>query len=260
MLIVLSPAKKLDFETDNTSAADGQPRFLSQAKKLVRDAKKLKSEDLQVMMGISANLADLNVARFKAFKPPFTAANAKPAIDAFQGDVYVGFDAQSLSEDGRAFAQDNIRILSGLYGLLNPLDLMQAYRLEMGTRFANERGANLYEFWGDRLAKAIDKDLAPHEHKVLINLASNEYFKAVPVKSLRANLVTPVFQDVKDGRARVVSFLAKKARGMMARYVVDEKLTNPESLKRFNGGGYQFDEAQSTDSRWIFSRPQPVAS
>lgn len=260
MLIVLSPAKKIDFETENTSAATAQPRFLSQAKKLVRDAKKLKSEDLQAMMGISPKLADLNVSRFKAFKPPFTPANAKPAIDAFQGDVYVGFDAKSLGEAERGFAEENIRILSGLYGLLNPLDLMQAYRLEMGTRFANERGANLYEFWGDRLAKAIDKDLKEHEHKVLINLASNEYFKAVPVKSLKADVITPVFQDVKDGRARVISFLAKKARGAMARYAVDNRISDPEALKEFNDGGYRYDATQSTDNRWIFSRQQPEAA
>lgn len=257
MLIVLSPAKKLDFDSENLSEATGQPRFLAQAKKLARQAKKLKSQDLQAMMGISEQLADLNVARFKAFKPPFTPANARPAIDAFQGDVYVGFDAQSLSENDRNYANRHIRILSGLYGLLNPLDLMQAYRLEMGTKFNNERGTNLYHFWGDLLAKAIDKDLTDHSHKVLINLASNEYFKAVPVKALKAPVITPVFQDVKDGRARVISFLAKKARGMMARYIVDNQIDDPEALKKFTGGGYRFDPMASTGSRWIFSRPQP---
>ncbi len=260
MLVVISPAKKLDFDSENTSDATTQPRFLSQAKKLARDAKKLKSSDLRSMMGISEPLADLNVARFKAFKPPFTPANARPAIDAFQGDVYVGFDAGSLDHEGREFANENIRILSGLYGLLNPLDLMQAYRLEMGTKFKNERGGNLYEFWGDLLAKAIDKDLKSHDHKVLINLASNEYFKAVKQKSLDAEVITPVFQDVKDGRARVISFLAKKARGMMARYIVDNRITDPEALKAFGGGGYTFDAAQSTGTRWVFSRPQPSAA
>lgn len=260
MLVVLSPAKKLDFESENTSDADQQPRFLSQAKKLARDAKKLKSADLQTMMGISENLADLNVARFKAFKPPFTPANARPAIDAFQGDVYIGFEADTLDEAGREFANDHIRILSGLYGILNPLDLMQAYRLEMGTKFKNERGGNLYEFWGDRIAKAIDKDMAGHDSKVLINLASNEYFKAVPKKALKAPVITPVFEDVKDGRARVVSFLAKKARGMMARYIVDNRIADPEVLKDFNGGGYTFDPDKSTDQKWVFLRPQPEAA
>lgn len=260
MLVVLSPAKKLDFETENMSDAVSQPRFLSQAKKLARDAKKLKSEDLQSLMGISEQLGNLNVARFKAFKPPFTPANARPAIDAFQGDVYVGFDASSLDTAGRAYANDHVRILSGLYGLLSPLDLMQAYRLEMGTKFKNERGANLYEFWGDRIAKAIDKDLKDHNSKVLINLASNEYFKAVPTKSLKAPVVTPVFQELKDGRARVISFLAKKARGMMARYIVDHRIDNPEVLKNFTAGGYRFDRAQSTDKKWVFKRPQPEAA
>lgn len=259
MLLVLSPAKKLDFESENLSSSSMPPRFLAQAKKLASKAKKLRSHDLQAMMGISEQLADLNVARFKAFKPPFTPANARPAIDAFQGDVYLGFDAKSLSEGGRKFANDHIRILSGLYGLLNPLDLMQAYRLEMGTKFENERGKNLYEFWGDRLAKAIDKDLKGHQHPVLINLASNEYFKAVPTKILKASVITPVFQDVKDGRARVISFLAKKARGMMARYIVDNEITDPEKLKAFSGGGYKYDVANSTENRWIFSRPQPAA-
>ncbi len=260
MLVVLSPAKKLDFESENTSGADQQPRFLSQAKKLARDAKKLKSADLQAMMGISENLADLNVARFKAFKPPFTPANARPAIDAFQGDVYVGFEAETLDAAGRDYANENIRILSGLYGMLNPLDLMQAYRLEMGTKFKNERGGNLYEFWGDRIAKAIDKDLVDHDRKVLINLASNEYFKAVSKKALKAAVITPVFEDVKDGRARVVSFLAKKARGTMARYIVDNRIVEPEALKNFDGGGYTFDQDKSTDQRWVFSRPQPAAA
>lgn len=260
MLVVLSPAKKLDFETENTSDAASQPRFLSQAKKLARDAKKLKSNDLQALMGISEKLADLNVARFKAFKPPFTPANARPAIDAFQGDVYVGFNAASLDDEGRTFANDHVRILSGLYGVLNPLDLMQAYRLEMGIKFKNERGANLYEFWGDRIAKAIDKDLKDHDSKVLINLASNEYFKAVPTKSLKAPVITPVFQEVKEGRARVISFLAKKARGMMARYIVDNRIDDPEALKNFTEGGYCFDADGSSGTRWVFRRPQPEAA
>lgn len=257
MLVVLSPAKKLDFETENTAASDAQPRFMSQAKKLAAQAKKLKAEDLRAMMGISEQLADLNVARFKAFKSPFTPANARPAIDAFKGDVYVGLEAESMSDADRDFANDHIRILSGLYGLLNPLDLMQAYRLEMGTKFANERGENLYQFWGDTIAKAIDADLADHESKVLINLASNEYFKAVPNKALKAQVVTPVFQEIKDGRARVISFLAKKARGMMARYIVDRRIDDPQALKPFAEGGYAFNEAASTATKWVFSRPQP---
>lgn len=256
MLIVLSPAKKLDFESENTRADDATPRFMSDTRKLVKAAKGLKAEDLRKLMGISENLADLNVKRFKAFKTPFTPANARPAIDAFQGDVYVGLDADSLSDEDRDFANNHVRILSGLYGLLNPLDLMQAYRLEMGTRFANERGKNLYEFWGDKIAKALDKDLAGHDAPVVVNLASGEYFKAVPAKALKANVITPVFHEIKDGKARVISFLAKKARGMMARYAIDNRITNPKGLKAFDVDGYAFDAATSTADKWIFSRQQ----
>lgn len=257
MLIVLSPAKKLDFDSENTRSDAGSPRFIGDARKLVKTAKQLKAQDLRNMMGISEALADLNVARFKAFKTPFTPANARPAIDAFQGDVYVGLDASSLSDDDRAFADSQIRILSGLYGLLNPLDLMQAYRLEMGTRFGNERGNNLYAFWDTKIAKALDKDLAEHDYKTVINLASGEYFKAISKKALKAPVITPVFHDIKDGKARVVSFLAKKARGLMARYVIDHRITEPEKLKGFSEAGYRFDAAQSTDDKWIFSRQQP---
>ncbi len=257
MLIVLSPAKKLDFESENLRTDADTPAMLTQAKKLVKVAKTLKAEDLKAMMGISDNLAELNVQRFKAFKTPFTPTNARPAIDAFQGDVYVGLDAATLNDEDREYANGRIRILSGLYGLLKPLDLMQAYRLEMGTKFASERGANLYAFWGDLISKALNKDMAGVEHQVLINLASNEYFKAVDQKALKAEVITPVFQDVKDGKARVVSFLAKKARGMMARYVIDNRIDNPEALKAFNEGGYTFQPDLSDGKKWVFQRPQP---
>lgn len=257
MLLVLSPAKKLDFESENTCDQGSVPQFLTDAKKLAGRAKKLKAGDLKSLMGISDQLADLNVARFKAFKTPFTPANARPALDAFKGDVYVGLDAPSLSAENRDYANESIRILSGLYGILRPFDLMQAYRLEMGTKLENERGKNLYEFWADRLAKSLDKELAGHEHKVLVNLASNEYFKAVPVKTMKSSVVTPVFHEIKDGRARVISFLAKKARGMMARYVIDNRISDPELLKEFNLEGYKFDPDTSTETKWIFSRQQP---
>lgn len=257
MLIVLSPAKKLDFESENLRKDDGIPALLTQAKKLAKTAKTLKAEDLKAMMGISDNLAELNVARFKAFKTPFTSANARPAIDAFQGDVYVGLDAASLNESARDFANDTIRILSGLYGVLKPLDLMQAYRLEMGVKFANERGKTLYAFWGDLISKELNKAFKEDAEPVLINLASNEYFKAVDKKALKAQIITPVFQDVKDGKARVVSFLAKKARGMMARYVVDNRITDPEGLKAFNVGGYAYQSDLSTEDKWVFRRQQP---
>ncbi len=256
MLLLLSPAKKLDFESENIRPDADLPRLMSDTRKLVKVAKTLKAEDLKAMMGISDNLAELNVARFKAFKTPFTPANARPAIDAFQGDVYVGLEASALSEADRQFANETVRILSGLYGILKPLDLMQAYRLEMGTGFENERGKNLYDFWGDKISKIIDKDISGHENPVVINLASNEYCKAVDRKALKARVITPVFKDVKDGKARVISFFAKKARGMMARYEIENKLTKPEDLKEFNVAGYQFQAADSTDDTWTFQRIQ----
>ena len=256
MIIVLSPAKKLDFESENLASDAGTPTLMAEAEELAGYAKKLKAHDLKAMMGISDNLADLNVARFKAFETPFTPANARPALDAFQGDVYVGLDAKSLSEDDRAFANDHVRILSGLYGVLKPLDLMQAYRLEMGTKFKNIKGPNLYSFWDTKIAEALNEDLDGKDD-VLINLASNEYFKAVKQKALKARVITPVFKEIKEGRARVVSFMAKKARGMMTRFVIDNRLTNPEDLKKFTVGGYQYDATASTDDQWVFSRPQP---
>jgi cytoplasmic iron level regulating protein YaaA (DUF328/UPF0246 family) len=257
MLLVLSPAKKLDFESENISDKGSIPQFLPDAKKLAERAKSLKASDLKALMGISDQLAELNVARFKAFKTPFTSANARPALDAFKGDVYVGLDAPSLSAADRDYANETVRILSGLYGVLKPFDLMQAYRLEMGTKFENERGKNLYEFWADRLAKSFDEELADHEHGILINLASNEYFKAVPTKALKAPIITPVFQEIREGRARVISFLAKKARGLMTRYVIDNRISDPEQLKQFKLEGYQFDSSVSTDAKWVYSRQQP---
>jgi len=257
MLIVLSPAKKLDFESENLRGGNDTPRLLKETRKIAKIAKTLKAEDLKAMMGISDTLADLNVARFKAFKTPFTSANARPAIDAFQGDVYVGMDAASLDDAARDFANQHVRILSGLYGLLRPLDLMQAYRLEMGVKFANERGRNLYTFWGDLISKELNKDFQGDDDPVLINLASGEYFKAVQQKALKARIITPVFQEVKDGNAKVVSFLAKKARGLMTRYIIDNRITNPEELKNFGVANYAFMPALSDTSKWVFQRPQP---
>lgn len=257
MLVVISPAKKLDFESENFASSSDAPRLLDQAEMLAKKAKRLRAADLKAMMGISDALAELNVARFKAFETPFTPANARPAIDAFKGDVYIGMDAPTMSEEDRDYANKRIRILSGLYGLLRPLDLMQAYRLEMGTKFVTRRGKDLYSFWGNRISKALNEDFADHEDPVLVNLASGEYFKAVQQKALKARIVTPVFKEVKDGNARVISFLAKKARGMMARYIIDKRINDAEELKAFDREGYRYDESASTATEWVFSRPQP---
>jgi len=256
MLIVLSPAKKLDFERENFAEASRPPRFIAQAEELVGYARKLKAEDLKAMMSISDALADLNVSRFKAFKTPFTPANARPALDAFRGDVYVGLDADTLDDEGRAFADGHVRILSGLYGLLRPLDLMQAYRLEMGTKCATDKGKTLYAYGGDRIAEGLNDDLKDAADPVVVNLASGEYFKAVKQKALKARVITPVFKEVKDGEGKVISFLAKKARGLMTRYVIDNRITEPEKLKAFDLEGYRFDPAQSDDDTWVFTRPR----
>lgn len=257
MLVVISPAKKLDFESENFASSSDVPRMLDQAEMLAKKAKRLRAADLKAMMGISDALAELNVARFKAFETPFTPANARPAIDAFKGDVYIGMDAPTMSGEDRKYANERIRILSGLYGLLRPLDLMQAYRLEMGTKFVTRRGKDLYAFWGNRISKALNEDFEGDEDPVLVNLASGEYFKAVQQKALKARVITPVFKEVKDGNARVISFLAKKARGMMARYIVDGRINDVAELKAFDREGYQYDSAASTATEWVFSRPQP---
>lgn len=253
MLLVLSPAKKMDFETDTMRAAHSEPRMMADIKILAKKAKTLKEHDLKAMMGISDNLAALNVARFKAFKTPFTTANAKQAMDAFKGDVYVGLDAETLGDEAAAFAQNTVRILSGLYGLLRPLDLIQAYRLEMGVKFANERGPNLYHFWGDKITDLINEDLGGGE---LINLASGEYFKSVKAKNINGTIITPVFKDVKNGVAKVISFNAKKARGFMARYIVDNRIDKAEDLKKFTVGGYIYQADMSDETTWVFLRPE----
>lgn len=259
MLIVLSPAKKLDYESDSLATSSNEaPRLIKDSEALIKAARKLKAPDLKALMGVSDAIADLNVARFKAFETPFTAANARPAIDAFKGDVYVGLDAPSLSDEARGFAQNHVRILSGLYGLLRPLDLMQAYRLEMGVRFQAGKAANLYEFWGSKITDLLNEDLKAADAPALINLASNEYFKSVKQKELDAPVVTPVFKDIKDGKARVVSFLAKKARGSMTRFAVDGRITDPDQLKTFDRGGYTFSSGDSDAKNWVFTRPQPA--
>lgn len=257
MLVVLSPAKKLDFDSDWEAPNGSSPVFMMETKALVDQAKDLKAADLMRMMKISEALATLNVQRFNAFDFPFTPSNARYALDAFKGDVYVGLDAPSMDEADRAFANDHVRILSGLYGLLKPLDLMQAYRLEMGTKFANPAGETLYDFWGTKIADALTDQLGGAG--VLVNLASHEYFKAVNKKALGSGIqvITPAFKEIRDGRARVISFLAKRARGSMARYIVDHRITDAEALKAFTEDGYAFNAEASDATNWVFSRQQP---
>ncbi len=255
MLIVISPAKTLDFETPPTITAHTQPDFLKQSTVLIKTLKSLDVVDVAQLMSLSDKLAGLNVARFQSWQPPFDLNNAKQAVLAFKGDVYTGLDAESLQMQDLDYAQSHLRILSGLYGVLKPLDLIQPYRLEMGTKLANETGKNLYEFWGDQLRQALMRDPAM-EDGILINLASNEYFKAVQAKKTSARVITPVFKDWKNGQYKMISFYAKKARGLMSRYCIDHKLTEPEALKQFDYEGYAYSEADSTQDQWVFLRHQ----
>jgi len=254
MKLVISPAKTLDFESAPVTKTHSNPSFLANSQQLIDQLKELSQADVASLMKLSDKLAALNVARFGSWETPFTPENAKQAILAFKGDVYTGLDAEHFSEDDFSFAQDHLRILSGLYGLLKPLDLIQPYRLEMGTKFANSRGKNLYEFWDMLLTDTLNKEFSNEKEPVLINLASNEYFKAIKVKSLQAEIITPVFKDWKNGQYKMISFYAKKARGLMAAYIIKNRLKDPEQLKCFDSEGYYFSQEQSTGNEWFFLR------
>jgi cytoplasmic iron level regulating protein YaaA (DUF328/UPF0246 family) len=254
MLTVISPAKTLDYETPTTTSEYTQPTQLTQSRKLIRRLREFGSEDISRLMNVSDNLAELNRQRYRKWKTPFKPENARQALFAFKGDVYQGLDAYSLDEDGLEFAQQHLRILSGLYGILRPLDLMQPYRLEMGTRLSTEQGSNLYQFWDDRITKALNQELKQAQADTLINLASNEYFKAVKPKLLKAEIVTPTFREFHKGEYRFISFTAKKARGLMARYMIDHRIDRPEGLKDFDYEGYRFAPKLSVDADWVFTR------
>jgi len=256
MLTVISPAKSLDFESPIPSIKTSKPRFLKQSQQLIDQIKHLAPQDIASLMKLSDKLATLNYDRYQAFTTPFTKKNARPAVFAFRGDVYQGLDADSLSIDDLTFAQDHLRILSGLYGVLRPLDLIQAYRLEMGTKFENTAGKNLYEYWDKSLNQSITKELDKSESQVLVNLASNEYFKALKAKQLTHEIITPVFKDYKNGQYKIISFFAKKARGLMSRFIIQNKIDQAEGLKGFNLGGYKLSKKLSTDSEFVFTRKQ----
>lgn len=257
MLALLSPAKMLDLDSALPTAAHTTSAFLPHTEALLPVVKGLGPADLQSLMGISDNLATLNHERFQSLATPFTPANARPAALTFNGEVYTAFDAASLSEDDLLWSQDHVRILSGLYGMLRPLDLMQAYRLEMGTKLENPRGRTLYAFWRDTLTPALAEAVAGHADPTIVNLASTEYSKAVDLKRIGVPVVTPVFQDVKGGKARVLFLFAKRARGWMARWMVEHRVERPEDLKDFDVEGYRFVPAASSDTKWVFQRPQP---
>lgn len=256
MIIVISPAKTLDFETPPTTDQFTLPEFLDDSAALIDQLRTLAPDQIGKLMSISPKLATLNSNRYFDWCRPFTPENAKQTVLAFKGDVYTGLEAESLNASELTFAQDHLRILSGLYGVLRPLDLMQAYRLEMGTALKNQRGKNLYEFWGNKITEAITRDLKKQKSNILINLASNEYFRSVKATELNTDIITPVFKDQKNGVYKIISFYAKKARGLMSRYIIQNKLTNPDDIKTFDFAGYRFDANSSNDREWVFIRDE----
>lgn len=252
MKIVISPAKSLNFEKELPTETFSQASFLKEARQVHQVLKQKSPKELSELMAISDKLADLNWQRNQEWKTPFTAKNARPAVYAFDGDVYTGLDAYSIPTSKLETLQNKLRILSGLYGVLKPLDLIQPYRLEMGTKLPIGESKNLYEFWKETVTKALNKELKKDE--LFINLASNEYFSAVDVKALKVPVITPDFKDYKDGKLKMISFFAKKARGMMVRYIIDTNAQTIDDLKGFNYDGYQFDANLSKGNHLVFTR------
>jgi len=256
MLVVISPAKTLDFESSARTTTSSMPTFLKDSEQLIRQLRKFSPSEIATLMSLSDKLAILNSTRYESWKLPFTTKNAKQAMLAFRGDVYLGLDADSLTQKDDKFAQRHLRILSGLYGVLKPLDLIQPYRLEMGTSLKTRHGNNLYQFWDDKITNSLNTELATHQDGTLINLASNEYFKVLQPKKLNADIVTPIFKDKKNGQYKVISFFAKKARGMMARFIIKKKIQTPEGIKLFDVGGYSFNPEFSSEKNWVFTREE----
>lgn len=257
MLMVLSPAKTLDYESPPTTSRFTQPEYLDHAQELIMQLRELSPAQIGELMHLSDKLSGLNAARFGSWTPDFTAKNAKQALLAFKGDVYTGMRAQDFAEADFDFAQKHLRMLSGLYGVLRPLDLMQPYRLEMGTKLANRRGKDLYAFWGERISGWLNEALLAQGDDILLNLASNEYFGAVKRQALDARIINTEFKDLKNGQYKIISFYAKKARGMMARYVIKERLSSPDGLKDFNAQGYRFSAENSQQDSLVFLRDTP---
>lgn len=256
MLIVVSPAKTLDYESPLLTERHTFPELTEHSSELIDVCKTLTPQAISELMKVSDKIAGLNVARFTQWTPHFDFENSRQAIFAFKGDVYTGLEAETLDEEGLEFAQQHLRMLSGLYGVLKPLDLMQPYRLEMGTKLENPRGTNLYQFWGNIITDKINEALAEQGDNVLVNLASNEYFKAVKPKAVDGTIITPVFKDAKNGQYKVISFYAKKARGMMARFIIDRQVGSIEELKQFDTAGYYYVPEESTATELVFKREE----
>ncbi|ASA55161.1 peroxide stress protein YaaA [Vibrio gazogenes] len=256
MLIVVSPAKTLDYESPLKTDKHTLPELLEHSEVLIDVCRQLTPADIASLMKVSDKIAGLNVARFAEWEKTFSFENARQAMLAFKGDVYTGLEAETLSDDDLDYAQMHLRMLSGLYGLLKPLDLMQPYRLEMGTKLSNPRGNNLYQFWGNVITEKLNEAIQAQGDDILVNLASNEYFKSVHVKSLDAQVITPVFKDCKNGQYKVISFYAKKARGMMARYIIENRISSVEKLLDFDVAGYRYDAGESTATELVFKREE----
>lgn len=258
MLALLSPAKSLDYDSPLLTKKSTKPRFIAESAELVEGLRELSVAEVGELMSISDKLAELNYERFATWSEDFTTENSRQAILAFTGDVYQGMELSEWGTEEFSRAQKQVRILSGLYGVLRPLDLMQPYRLEMGTRFENQKGKNLYQFWGSEVTSLLNQDLKKSGSETVVNLASNEYFSVVKKKELRGELVTPVFKDEKNGTYKVISFYAKKARGMMADFIVRKGITEGKALKKFKTAGYQYSADESSEGELVFLRKEQV--
>lgn len=256
MITVLSPAKTLDYDTQKLTKKHSLPEFLDDSQELIDQLAKMTKPKVGKLMGISDKLAELNVSRYKSWQTPFTTENAKQSLLAFKGDVYQGFQCDQWKAADFTFAQKHLRILSGLYGLLRPLDLMQPYRLEMGTKLKTKRGRDLYDFWGDSITESLNVAIKTSRSTAFVNLASNEYFSSVNAEDISVPIVTPVFKDEKNGKYKIISFFAKKARGLMANWIIEDRVKEPAELKKFKVGGYKFAKAESSDLTLTFLRKE----
>lgn len=256
MLAILSPAKTLDYETPLITKKASKPDFVPESSKLIEHLRKLSPGDLSAKMNISDNLAQLNAQRYADWQPSFDSGEARPAVHAFKGDVYVGLDAPSLSARDHNYAQKHLRILSGLHGVLRPLDKIHPYRLEMGTRLKTQQGNNLYDFWGSKVTDALNKSIDEHNHRALINLASNEYAKVIQHDAINARIINVSFLDYKNGAYKFISFFGKRARGCMARYMIDHRVKSLKQLRAFDYDGYRFSAERSKSDQWVFTRKQ----
>ena len=257
MIITLSPSKGQDFDSPTPSKLFTVPDQLEDSQLLINEAKKLDMESVRELMDVSENISNLNVQRFQDWTLPFDTTNAKAALFAFKGDVYSGIQKDKYDDGDLAYAQDHLRILSGLYGALRPMDLIQPYRLEMKTKLGNPRGDNLYQFWGERITDKLNETLQHQEEKTLVNLASNEYYKSVKPKMIDGNILNISFKEVKEGKSRILAVYAKKARGMMTDFILRNRIEHSEDIKDFGTAGYSFSKTESTDDNWVFTRPQP---